>query len=67
MLALPKFTHIDVIEMTKFEYYDKIRKLCIQHPENKWIRGYYCTCNDYSFWLDTATFNKLFSITYEDS
>lgn len=52
--------------MTKFEYYDKVRKLQIQHPENKWIDGYYCNWLGFKFWLDKETFYLLFKIEDED-
>lgn len=46
--------------MTKFEYYDKIKKMQIQHFENKRINGFYC--NGYKFWIDEINFNKLYTI-----
>lgn len=48
--------------MTKFEYYDKIKKYQIQHFENKRIKGYYCNWNGFTFWLDEDIFNQLYSI-----
>ena len=48
--------------MTKFEYYDKIKKMQIQHFENKRINGFYCNGNGYKFWIDEINFNKLYTI-----
>lgn len=48
--------------MTKFEYYDKIKKMQIQHFENKRINGFYYNWNGYKFWIDEINFNKLYTI-----
>jgi hypothetical protein len=48
--------------MTKFEYYDKIKKMQIQHFENKRINGFYRNWNGYKFWIDEINFNKLYTI-----
>ena len=42
MKAKVKNFEVIVQPMTKFEFYDKIKKYQIQHPENKRINGYYC-------------------------
>lgn len=42
MIAKVKNFEVHCEPMTKFEYYDKIRKMQIQHFENKRIKGFYC-------------------------
>lgn len=49
MKARVKNFEIDAEPMTKFEYYDQIKKMQIQHPENKRINGFYCNWNGYKF------------------
>jgi hypothetical protein len=46
--------------MTKYEFYDRIKKIQLQHPENKWVKGYYINWNGYEFWLMEENFNKLY-------
>lgn len=53
---------INAIPMTKFDYYQKILNKNIQHTENKWINGYYCNWNGYTFWLEEEIFNKLYKL-----
>lgn len=62
MKAIVKNFEVEVIPMTKFEYYDKIKKMQIQHFENKRINGFYCDWNGYKFWIDEDNFNKLYTI-----
>lgn len=62
MKAKVKTFEIICEPMTKFEYYDKIKKYQIQHFENKRIKGYYCNWNGFTFWLDEDIFNQLYSI-----
>ena len=45
MKAKVKNFEVIVQPMTKFEFYDKIKKYQIQHPENKRINGYYFLVN----------------------
>ena len=42
MIAKVKVNELNFKPMTKFEYYDQIRKFQIQHSENKRIDGCYC-------------------------
>ena len=42
MIAKVKNFEVRCEPMTKFKYYDKIRKMQIQHFENKRINGFYC-------------------------
>lgn len=42
MKAKVKTFEIICDPMTKFEYYDKIKKYQVQHFENKRVKGYYC-------------------------
>lgn len=62
MIAKVKNFEVHCEPMTKFEYYDKIKKMQIQHFENKRINGFYCNWNDYKFWIDEINFNKLYTI-----
>lgn len=62
MLAIPKFKNIKVEPMTKYEYLEKILLYEHQHTENKWIKGYWCDCNGYTFWLREQEFNLMFEI-----
>ena len=62
MRARVKRFEVEFEPMTKFEYYDKIRKLQIQHAENKWVKGYYVDWNGYKFWLPEEDFNKLYEV-----
>lgn len=62
MIAKVKNFEVHCEPMTKFEYYDKIRKMQIQHFENKRIKGFYCNWNGYKFWIDEINFNKLYTI-----
>ena len=67
MIAKIRVNELSFEPMTKFEYYDKIRKFQIQHPENKWIDGYYCDWLGFKFWLRKDDFNLLFEeINNED-
>lgn len=49
MIAKVKNFEAHCEPMTKFEYYDKIKKMQIQHFENKRINGFYCNWNGYKF------------------
>nr|DAI39764.1 MAG TPA: hypothetical protein [Caudoviricetes sp.] len=49
MIAKVKNFEVHCEPMTKFEYYDKIKKMQIQHFENKRINGFYCNWNGYKF------------------
>mgnify|MGYP006892905555 FL=1 len=62
MIAKVKNFEVHCEPMTKFEYYDKIKKMQIQHFENKRINGFYCNWNGYKFWIDEINFNKLYTI-----
>ena len=62
MIAKVKNFEFHCEPMTKFEYYDKIKKMQIQHFENKRINGFYCNWNGYKFWIDEINFNKLYTI-----
>lgn len=62
MKARVKTFEITCKPMTKFEYYDKIKKYQIQHFENKRINGYYCNWNGFKFWLTEDIFNQLYTI-----
>lgn len=62
MIAKVKNFEAHCEPMTKFEYYDKIKKMQIQHFENKRINGFYCNWNGYKFWIDEINFNKLYTI-----
>lgn len=62
MKARVKTFEIEVEPMTKFEYYDKIRKLQYQHLSNKRINGYWCNWNGYTFWMDEVNFNKIYTL-----
>lgn len=62
MIAKVKNFEVHCEPMTKFEYYDKIKKMQIQHFENKRINGFYCNGNGYKFWIDEINFNKLYTI-----
>lgn len=43
-----KITNIEVIPMNKYDYNEKYNP-GIQHKENKWKNGYYCTVKDEQF------------------
>ena len=60
MLANVKSIKVNVVPMTKFEYYDKILHRNTQHLENKWVDGFFCNWNDYKFWLQKDIFDKLY-------
>ena len=60
MKARVKNFDVEVEPMTKYEFYDK--KIQLQHPENKWVKGYYINWNGYKFWLMEENFNKLYEI-----
>lgn len=62
MIAKVKNFEVHCEPMTKFEYYDKIKKMQIQHFENKRINRFYCNWNGYKFWIDEINFNKLYTI-----
>ena len=62
MIAKVKNFEVHCEPMTKFEYYDKIKKMQIQHFENKRINGFYYNWNGYKFWIDEINFNKLYTI-----
>ena len=62
MIAKVKNFEVHCEPMTKFEYYDKIKKMQIQHFENKRINEFYCNWNGYKFWIDEINFNKLYTI-----
>lgn len=62
MKARVKNFDVDVEPMTKYEFYNKIKKVQTQHPENKWVKGYYINWNGYKFWLMEENFNKLYEI-----
>ena len=62
MIAKVKNFEVHCEPMTKFEYYDKIKKMQIQHFENKRINGFYRNWNGYKFWIDEINFNKLYTI-----
>lgn len=49
MIAKVKNFEVHCEPMTKFEYYDKIKKMQIQHFENKRINEFYCNWNGYKF------------------
>lgn len=49
MKARVKNLEITCTPMTKFDYYDQILQIKIQHLENKRIKGYYCFWNGYEF------------------
>mgnify|MGYP003179464070 CR=1 FL=1 len=55
MKARVKNFDVEVEPMTKYEFYDRIKKIQLQHPENKWVKGY-------KFWLMEENFNKLYEI-----
>lgn len=62
MKARVKNFDVEVEPMTKYEFYDGIKKIQLQHPENKWVKGYYINWNGYKFWLMEENFNKLYEI-----
>lgn len=62
MKARVKNFDVEVEPMTKYEFYDRIKKIQLQHPENKWVKGYYINWNRYKFWLMEENFNKLYEI-----
>ena len=62
MKARVKTFEVDVEPMTKFEYNSKIKKILIQHQENKRIEGYYCNWNGYRFWLSKDNFDKIYTL-----
>lgn len=49
MIAKMKHTIVDVQPMSKYEYFDIVKKNKYQHGENKFIEGYYCNLNGYRF------------------
>ena len=59
MIAKVKNFEVHCEPMTKFEYYDKIKKMQIQHFENKRINGFYCNWNGIS-----SELMKLILISY---
>lgn len=63
MKARVKNLEITCTPMTKFDYYDQILQIKIQHLENKRIKGYYCFWNGYEFWINEDIFNKLYTVT----
>lgn len=62
MKARVKNFDVEVEPMTKYEFYDRIKKIQLQHPKNKWVKGYYINWNGYKFWLMEENFNKLYEI-----
>ena len=62
MKARVKNFDVEVEPMTKYEFYDRIKKIQLQHPENKWVKVYYINWNGYEFWLMEENFNKLYEI-----
>lgn len=62
MKARVKNFDVEVEPMTKYEFYDRIKKIQLQHPENKWVKSYYINWNGYEFWLMEENFNKLYEI-----
>ena len=62
MKARVKNFDVEVEPMTKYEFYDRIKKIQLQHPENKWVKCYYINWNGYKFWLMEENFNKLYEI-----
>ena len=62
MKARVKNFDVEVEPMTKYEFYDRIKKIQLQHPENKGVKGYYINWNGYKFWLMEENFNKLYEI-----
>lgn len=42
MKAKVKSFEVDVIPMTKYEFYEQVKKIPVQHKSNKWIDGFYC-------------------------
>lgn len=62
MKARVKNFDVEVKPMTKYEFYDRILKLQVQHRENKRINGFYCNWNGYKFWIDEIDFNKIYTI-----
>ena len=66
MKAKVKNFEVIVQPMTKFEFYDKIKKYQIQHPENKRINGYYCNWNGFKFWLRKEDFDNIYTIIDND-
>lgn len=62
MKARVKNFDVEVEPMTKYEFYDRIKKIQLQYPENKWVKGYYINWNGYKFWLMEENFNKLYEI-----
>lgn len=65
MKAKVKSFEIEVTPMTKYEFYETIRKIPVQHRSNKRIDGFYCNWNGYTFWLTKEDFNKLYKIEDE--
>ena len=62
MKARVKNFDVEVEPMTKYEFYDRIKKIQLQHPGNKWVKGYYINWNGYEFRLMEENFNKLYDI-----
>ena len=62
MKARVKNFDVEVEPMTKYEFYDRIKKIQLQHSENKRVKGYYINWNGYKFWLKEENFNKLYEI-----
>ena len=51
--------------MNKYTYLKMIDPNKIQHLENKWIKGFYCNWNGYTFWLREDVFNKLYILDHD--
>lgn len=65
MKAKVKSFEVDVTPMTKYEFYEQVKKIPVQHRSNKWIDGFYCNWNGYTFWLCKEDFDKLYKIENE--
>lgn len=65
MIAKMKHTIVDIQPMSRYEYFDIVKKDKYQHGENKFIEGYYCNLNGYRFWITKDDFNNLFEIIDE--